>query len=431
MLFQFNTSVDAIAFSIIAAASLFHADKTCNTNKKISLHLIYIACIIVIVLLQSRVAILGLATATTLVFLPQYPRLQKRVFFIPVLVAIAGLTAGLAYFTKQPSTQSRLFIYKISWQLWKQHWLFGTGSGKFNLAFNHAQASWFQNHSLFSTEAFLANDGYFAFNEWLHYAIEYGLAGSAAAIIISCLLAKKYYRYIKNNSAQTNAFWLILLAPIITASLFSYPLHRWYFQCIFVFGSTALIIPEIKIAARFCRHLKPVLFTAIASYYLLRCGIQIYVQQQFTAIKIIWAEGYKTEAINQLQVLEKKFPNNYHLSQTLAVWLYATGRQTQAIAVLEHRHQFECNQQHHALLGQWYTARHDSGNAASHLLTSLYLTPHLLQTRFLLMNFYLQEKDLPKAVYWAKQLLHYPPKIKNPDANLFKDSAIRLLSVYQ
>jgi len=81
----------------------------------------------------------------------------------------------------------------------------------------------------------------------------------------------------------------------------------------------------------------------------------------------------------------------------------------------------------HAKLGNWLHEVNENEKAEQHLLMSLYLTPHLLKSRYNLMNLYLALGIKPKAVYWAKALLEYPIKVQNQRALILKDSANRVL----
>lgn len=61
---------------------------------------------------------------------------------------------------------------------------------------------------------------------------------------------------------------------------------------------------------------------------------------------------------------------------------------------------------------------------------SLYLTPHLLQSRLDLMNFYRRYNNTERAKYWATEALNYPAKVHNNQVELIREKAkIYLLSL--
>lgn len=242
----------------------------------------------------NRTAILA---AIAFVLFLLYPIIRnknnQRTVLAVVLFIFLGVIFLLAVFFKVESTSGRWFILQKSFYLFKDHWLKGVGYGKFNPNFNHLQAEYFSTHSLVSKEAMLANDGYFAFNEWLHFAIELGVVGLAISLLVTWVILKACIMAMGTPKAWAGA----LMMAILVACMFSYPLHDFFIVAIAALLAGYLTKDIIKIPFRVSFRLQ-VSFVTVLILLLLYFSYKYYnYQQEYSAAKENREAGFKTEAI--------------------------------------------------------------------------------------------------------------------------------------
>lgn len=102
-----------------------------------------------IILLQSRTALLCQLAVLLYTIFPRisnrFGRAKAILFFVTIFFTA---TFFFTLFVKTGSSQGRWFIWKVSFQLWKEKWFQGVGFGRFNHEFNHKQAEYFSGNTL-------------------------------------------------------------------------------------------------------------------------------------------------------------------------------------------------------------------------------------------------------------------------------------------
>lgn len=370
--------------------------------------------------LQSRTAFLSLMAGLFYVLFPWVSKkFGKRKTLVLMLSLFAISTISLTLFVKVSSSSGRWFIWEQSFQLWKHNWLAGVGLGRFNPEFNHLQAGYFSGTSLYSKEAMLANDGYFAFNEWFHFAIELGIAGLVLSLVSTYIILKACFRNINSSKSWAGT----MLMPVFVGCLFSYPLHNFY-----ILSITCLLVGYLsKGYALSLTHISPkfklVLLLAMLTTLFFYSYQYIKNQEQFSEGKQLAREGYKTEAINISAQISSEMKKDYGFTIFYLNLLYDTRRLERAIDWFHKFHRWHCNQRIHSVVAKCYDEKGDFNKAEEHYLISLYLTPHLLQSRIDLMEFYSRYDKVGKARYWAGEALHYPAKVQNNKVEMIKKRA--------
>ena len=100
---------------------------------------------------------------------------KKTVLYL--LFPLVSILTSLLFLYKTDSSNGRLLIYKVSANIFRDNWLLGIGQGQFKVQYNEYQAAYFSTHSIDSKEALLADNSYYAFNDFLQGLIENGLIG--------------------------------------------------------------------------------------------------------------------------------------------------------------------------------------------------------------------------------------------------------------
>ncbi len=193
-------------------------------QKKYRVIAIIAVCLIVtiIILSRARTAVL----ATVVIFILFFIRLWKErnikllpVHYTAISVSCLLLLAGL-FFMKKDSASGRLLIWKCSTQLISRNPVCGYGGNGFTANYMNEQASYFVKYPG-SKYAMLADNVRHPFNEFLKWAVNYGIAGLCLTLL---LIVIPLWVSWKNDSPELFFIRLSLLS-IAICSLFSYPFN--------------------------------------------------------------------------------------------------------------------------------------------------------------------------------------------------------------
>lgn len=279
----------------------------------------------------------------------------------------------------------------------------GVGWGRFDVAYNHHQAAYFQTHSRISSEALRANDGYYAFNEWLHIMVETGLPGF---LLLAGLIAFVIVRF-KAVNKRNLLLPMSVLIPIFTASLVSYPFHDAVLLGLTFIGVGHFFLKPLN------NYLAFIIWGAGAAFCAFSLVQQNKLQESLNKVSVLSQTGYGKEAQETLEALLPTHSYNPQIGLSYLTLLYNTAEYKSFYSFYKEHHTFHCNQKIHALLAKACEESGNNNEAEQHYRTSIYITPHLLGSRWNIVRFYHQQNEVVKARYWAKELLACP--VKNPN----------------
>lgn len=154
------------------------------------------------------------------------------------MVGIVGLLIGFILFSivcfpkiyhlNTASAMGRVYIWKTSLPIIKEHFLLGTGQGGFQVHYMKKQAAYLQKNTM-SRFTRIAGETDNPFNEFIKITVEYGIVG---LILFMILL---YHVFHKNPN---RAFCTIplkgVLIGILVFAFFSYPFMYVQFQLLFI-----------------------------------------------------------------------------------------------------------------------------------------------------------------------------------------------------
>ncbi|MHA7944863.1 O-antigen ligase family protein [Formosa sp. 3Alg 14/1] len=189
-----------------------------------------ISILLVLPTTQSRSAWLAVLLSSTVLIEYRYHilkgvfkninRLKKSVL---IIVSLSIIGAGLfgVYNFKKESSNGRLFIWEVSTKIIKENPFFGVGHDRFKANYMNAQAHFFKENGE-TKDALVADNTYYAFNEWLQYIVENGLIGGV-------FLALFLYILFKVTVDEPQKFIVIILFSGLLAisvfAFFSYPMQ--------------------------------------------------------------------------------------------------------------------------------------------------------------------------------------------------------------
>lgn len=198
-------------------------------------YVVFFLGIIISVYFESRAFAVGFLLSFILtLFL--YGKIKVKKWNL-LLVALAGSFVLLyaIFFVKTDSSLGRIFIYKISSQIHKDNWLNGIGIGKFKTVYMHYQADYFRKGKFTETELLLADNTYFAFNDYYQFIVETGIVGIfllGIFFLLIFLLIKRAVFSDRESVILLNAIGMLIALCI--AACFTYVFNKLEFQFVFV-----------------------------------------------------------------------------------------------------------------------------------------------------------------------------------------------------
>ena len=189
-----------------------------------------VSIIIVIPATQSRASWLAIIITSFFIFELRYQIIKKKLkqltkvkktFLIITTSLIIALALSGVYNLKKGSSDGRLFIWKISTKIIKDNPVFGVGFDRFKVYYMNAQAHYFAEMGE-TAEALVADNTYYAFNEFIQFITENGIVGFILLIVILYLILNTSTK--KENKCLNNIVKTSLLSICVFA-FFSYPMQ--------------------------------------------------------------------------------------------------------------------------------------------------------------------------------------------------------------
>jgi O-antigen polymerase len=152
-----------------------------------------------------------------------YNRVSKLKKLSIVVIGVIILATGLygTYNLKKGSSDGRLFIWNVCGQIIKNNPLQGVGFDRFKAHYMNYQAEYFNNDNE-SSNSLVADNSYYAFNEFLQFVVEEGFLGTI-------LLVWGMVLTFRTKTKDTHQYLgYIVIAGIITIAVFaffSYPMQ--------------------------------------------------------------------------------------------------------------------------------------------------------------------------------------------------------------
>lgn len=177
-------------------SSLKNASSILNILAKYAFEYIPLLGVVSIVLIlpvtQSRAAWLAFLMSSIILLELRYHFFKntlnntgvlKKVMLIGGTLIIIGIGLFGVYQLKKGSSDGRLFIWKVSTGIIKESPVFGMGFDSFRTHYMNNQANYFNNHSE-AQEVLVADNTYYAFNEFVQLTVENGIIGFILLIIV-------------------------------------------------------------------------------------------------------------------------------------------------------------------------------------------------------------------------------------------------------
>ncbi|MEO6732315.1 MAG: O-antigen ligase family protein [Ferruginibacter sp.] len=437
-LFRPNTSIFGILLASLILILIIFSISFITKKKRfgfltIALIILDVLSLALLVLTNSRSAWLAFISGLLYIVLSRLKKyiFRKFVFIIGIIMISALFTVLLFY--KPNSTTGRVHIYKVSLGILEKEPVLGIGGGKFKAYFNEAQANYFSKSNIDGKEALLADNTFYAFNDFLQFIIEYGVVGCILALLILYLIFKNVL--IRNTYFSKSLllqYGFVSVICFLVGSFFSYPLQvfplaSFFMICIAIIYSQTNINVESKKASRyFYVILKWVI--VFFSFFLMYDSL-IELKYKSTSLQAFQAStmGYRIKSLEKYQEIDDMFLKDGQVLFLYSKQLYYSSKLNKALQVLEKAKKYYSCYEMYKLESSLENELRLFSEAENSLKKAIYMVPNRMKNRFDLMKYYLERGDSISFKFWAKSILTMPVKTSSPQVDYMLTETIRLL----
>lgn len=422
----------ASIFPCALAALLF-----AGTRFKWTKYVALLAClliIIAIVLAESRTSWISVAVGGGLVsilkvnrkwFLIRFDSFTKKGALAFVVIAFIGFASLQLYQYKKGSADGRLFIWEISWEIIKDHPFLGVGFDHYAVAHNDYQAAYFQQNPHETEKGYLAGNVEYAFNEFLQLWAELGMIGLLLFVGVCFFLINKGIRKALKEKSWPLIAGLGGFAAILTASLFSYPLHdvptllNFFFFAALIASGIDLKSYSLKMDTGYYRLIIMLLILGSIAF--------VYNRSDYLMAERKWKESFLNLRMGDAQAGLEGYDDLYPVLKQNKYFLFnyaaELDRQGEYARSLELFREMEQRLNDHDLysfLGAAYEGINDPVGAEKAFLKSTYIIPHLIYPKFRLAILYHVTGQEEKAKKMAYVIVNMKPKVVSEEAERMK-----------
>lgn len=391
----------------------------------------FFICLLVILLFLSKSRAGWFAfIAISAFYLPGYGVIKKYNISRRFLFGVILFTFAFLFLLKRDSSIGRIYIYRISLDIFADNPLTGIGIGKFKATFNEYQADFFSNNDIDSKRALLADNTFYAFNDYLQWAAETGIIGVLTLGLALFYLIKRtrVIQRISPHKPITRAVAASLLC-LAVAALFSYPLQTipGQFLGLILVGIILFYPLEIKTAAwRVISVIIRFMYISLSAYFLIHSIYNIKSKIGEEKAYKLELYGFKAEAMKEYKTLSHYYPSNGYNTFKYAELQYYRNQLNEARITLEVAQKTYIDNRVYKLKAKIENELGNFREAEKYYLKTVYMVPNRMLSRYDLMNFYISCRDTLGAIKWAHSILNMPVKVPSEKTkmmlNATKDS---------
>ncbi len=424
-----NPAGVAIFLASLLPASLFFVKKRGKWSRVWG----YFACLfscVVVLLSNSRTGVLIVILLCLLYFFQnrsfaRWSKGNKKYLLAGVIACVFLLFVGL-YYWKKDSADGRILIWLCSWDMFREHWLAGVGSGRFQAEYMLYQAEYFRQNPD-SVFAMLADSVKHPFNEYLKILVEYGILGFSLFMVAVTNLVRTWW----GNREKVYLFPVFgSVLAIAVGAFFSYPLD--YPGIVLVLVLNMAVLSYYQSVIREIGRKSWVKFVAVGGviFALLFLGVVCsYGRAEYEWNKIARASlaGETREMLPRYQKLCRWMGQEGLFLYNFGAELQQVGEYEASTRVLERCCSRLNDYDVQLLLAENYTRLNMHERAKECLLTASDMCPVRFVPLYKLMNICLKEGKTEEAKRYAQNIVNKPIKIHSMRVDRIKDMARQVL----
>lgn len=373
--------------------------------------------LIMSIYLQSRSFTIGFIVALTIILYIYNKRaVSKKATIFAIIIILIILIINI-FFLKTDSSLGRIFIYKISTYIYLDNWVHGIGLGNFKKIYMYYQADYFKFSIYTEKEFLLADNTYFAFNDYYQFIIETGLLGVLTIIFTVISLFFSIKSILKKNKSIMLLNILGVFLAIVSAAFFTYVFNRIEFQTITILCLMIFIFYFIKTRQRILFKILGYITLLILIIFLVQpVGLRLnklFASKKLKQAKELERSGYRTEAINIFGSLKDVLGNDFEyleFNSFLLTNMLSLKKAAEATVKLIN---VRPNNDYYTRLGYIYALSNNAEEAEEAYLMAINMVPNRFINRYKLYNFYKNTGQKKKAISLGKEILNIPVKIQS------------------
>ncbi|MDN5289454.1 MAG: O-antigen ligase [Mucilaginibacter sp.] len=412
--------------------SILDKEKKEFFNKKIIKALI-LGVILLIVADKSRTGLLLVFLTILFIYRKTFFRLWERYvkdrFLMKLWICCLCIIAILLLiYLKYPSFIGRYFIWKIAISMFMDKPFWGWGLAGFEKYYLYHQADYFKTHISDNIQYVnVAEEATNAFCEYLMILVRFGLVGF---ILFFFFLYKSLITYLKHRTPNIYPALTLLLILISSVFYYSFRVSIILAVAMLSLAEVASKIPSIRISNWGLRQLNRGL------YALLLIGAVVYCEGQYQAT-LLWKETGKYRVKNggySLHLFAKAYPELRHRSNFLYNYgaiLFETGYYQKSIKVMEECRRIEAGIDLLLFLGNAYQQTNNNIQAEACYKEASYMAPSRFNPKYLLVQFYLKNRMIEKALPIVKEIIRMPEKVHSEEVDNMKNEMANILLKYK
>ncbi len=408
--------------------SLFNSKKLRLLNTLKYIAIISLGSIVLVLpATQSRASWLALITGFLLIVGYKYDIfnvLKKHKFTTYTLgILLLGISGYFLYVFKQDSANGRLLIWKVSKGMILENPIFGVGFDRFQTFYMELQANYFEKNIL-ESEALLASNNKYAFNELIQLIAEQGIVG------LLLLLVVVFFVYKVKHTDYVSLICKMALVGLFVFGMFSYPMHILPIKIVLVVMLVSLskslntidIFP--KSFAAFWRSNLLLKVTLVLGIIMIVVFGSLFINKLNNSYKT-WANasesynyGFYKESADDYRVANHFLSKNGYFQLQYGQTLYHLGRNRESLEFIKSSLRHVSNSTSYIVLGDCYRRGEAFTNAENAYLQAYYMTPSRLYPQYLLAQIYKENNQREKLKVLAKKVINQ--KIKVPSPAIYK-----------
>lgn len=416
-----------LASYIIAIAPLISLRvKTFPTWLPIFTKVLIFLLTVVLISTQSRGAIVSVLTCGAIYVLcnkTKFNALYLKYVFTSVLLCTLGLLCYL-FISKSQSTAGRSLILKLSLRLCEATPISGNGYRSFHRLYCDLQSIYLKSVQVPDSERLVADSVNFAFNEYLHLYIEFGLLWVLFVVAnVTTLLTTKI-------SSQYSILKWSLLA-ICGSAAFSYTFHIFSINLV-LFAILGFLSSSMAPVERFTLKVPSGWKLSALKTALILSMLLISVNKVILGLK--WRDAEELARFDSSASLNAYKSLYTQLSEeAIFLWYYGrllhdTGQYHSSIKILNESLR-ELRQVDILLAQADNNAKLSNPAERVFLEGAVTLAPGRLFPKYYLMLYFLKQNDTENALMIARAVERLPVKVITPDAMAIKGEAAATVSL--
>lgn len=316
------------------------------------------------------------------------------------------------------SVFGRMFIYKVSFYILGDK-PFGLGLGMFQVKYNLYQADYLANHNVVWGIKVLANNSYYAFNEYIQFLVEQGVASVVFIILAILFLLKRAHR--EKEIIKIGA--LSSLIVLLVNSLTSFPMHVSSVQVVALLF-VSIISADTSNTIRFKVKGLYLLIIAFFLSFATHCEYLIYMGLKH------WENGFYYTLVGEDKHAKDEYKYGYHLLGSNGEFLYNFGLlylrdndYKKSLYLFNRAVSSYSSDELYLNRGYCYHMLKNYKLAEANYLKSSYIVPHRFLPKYYLLLLYIELDDKIKIKEVATAIVHQEVKIPSKTTSDIKEFA--------